>query len=75
MEIFLLYSSVYPGVLCFGDTNKEHMLHAAAVVFQSLQDLTQILPETKASPSTIGNVTTMLDYKVKDFISLVHFCI
>jgi len=51
------------------------MLHAAAVVFQSLQDLTQILPETKASPSTIGNDTTMLDYKVKDFISLVHFCI
>lgn len=69
------YSSVHPGACVFCEPNEEHVQRAAAGVCQSLQDLTQILPEIPASASTVGNVTTMLHYKVKDFISPLNFCV
>lgn len=67
-------SVLYILSLCFCEPNKEHVQRAAAGVCQSLQDLTQILPEIEPSASTVGNATTMLHYKVKDFISPVNFC-
>lgn len=48
---------------------------AAAGVCQSLKDLTQIPPEILAPGSMVGNVTTILHSKVKDFISPVNFCV
>lgn len=59
---------------CVFVSQTKHVQRAAAGVCQSLQDLTQILTEIEPSASTVGNATTMLHYKVKDFISPVNFC-
>lgn len=65
-KLFQLLQFCTSWSLCFCEPNKEHVQRTAARVCHSLQDLTQILPEILPSASTVGNVITMLHYKVKD---------